>query len=108
MFKFIIALSLLIVIQGQIPGGFMDRPDLLHDPLTTSMVRLAVSELATKQNLFVTPDDVIAVASQVVNGINYMVVFKAHTPSSDRALFCTTKVYQTFTGEQSITSVNCA
>lgn len=86
----------------------MDRPDLLQDPLTTSMVRLAVSDLATTKNLLVTPDEVVAVASQVVNGINYMVVFKAHTPSSDNVLFCTTKVYSTFAGVQSVTSVNCA
>ena len=109
MFKILIALSLfLVAIQGQLIGGYHERPDLVNSPTTRTMVKLAVTELAKTQNLEVSPIDVFSVATQVVNGINFRIVFSAHNAGADNALFCTTTVYQRFTGQQSVTSVNCA
>ncbi|CAF0827362.1 unnamed protein product [Adineta steineri] len=108
MFKLLVVLSLIAAIQGQIAGGFTDRPDLLEQSSTRSMIRLAVNDLQAKQNLLVSPIKVLSVATQVVNGINYRIVFTARSMGSDSVLTCTSKVYQQFTGVQSVSSVNCA
>lgn len=106
MFKLLIALSLFIAIQAQL-GSFHDRPDLVQDPQTVSMVRLAVAELASSQNLRVLPHGIVSVATQVVNGINYRIVFTARIPSTNGVLYCTTKVYESLSGAQSVSSVSC-
>jgi hypothetical protein len=106
MFKLLVALSLFVAIQGQI-GGFTNRPDLVKDPTTQDMVRLATNELAKSQNLRVTPVNVVSVGTQVVNGVNYLVVFTARPLSGVRVYTCTAKVYQSFSGVQSVSSVNC-
>jgi hypothetical protein len=106
MFKLLVALSLFVAIQGQI-GGFANRPDLVKDPATEDMVRLATNELANSQNLRVTPVTVISVGTQLVNGINYRVVFTARSLSATGFYTCTAKVYQSFSGVQSVSSVNC-
>lgn len=108
MFKLIVALTLFVAIQGQLMGGFTDRPDLLQQPATQVMVRLATEELTKTQNLRVTPINVISVATQVVNGINYRVVFTARSLSALTFYTCTAKVYQSFAGAQSVSSVVCA
>jgi hypothetical protein len=107
MFKLLVTLSLFLAIQAQ-PGSFTDRPDLVKSSAARAMVRLAVDELASAQNLRVSAVNVVSVSSQVVNGINYRIVFEARSPSSDTVLTCTTKVYQAFSGAQSVSSVNCA
>ena len=108
MFKLLIALSLFIAIQCQIPGGFTNRPDLVNSDATRNMVKLAVNELANSQNLRVSSLNVVSVASQVVNGVNYRIVFTARPFSSNTVVVCTTKVYQSFSGAQSVSSVNCS
>jgi hypothetical protein len=106
MFKLLIALSLFIAIQAQV-GDFHDRPDLVRDPKTVSMVRLAVAELESSQNLHVLPHGIVSVATQVVNGINYRIVFTARNPSTNGVLSCTTTAYQSLDGAQSVSSVSC-
>ena len=108
MFKLLVALSLFLAIQGQLPGGFIDRPDLLKDAATRTMVRLAVNDLQAKQNLLVSPVTVVSVATQVVNGLNFRIVFTARSLSSTSAFSCTAKIYQQFSGAQSVSSVVCA
>ncbi|CAF0817159.1 unnamed protein product [Rotaria sordida] len=108
MFKLIIALSLFLAIQGQLVGGFTDRPDLIKSPVTRDMVRLATSELEKSQNLAVSPFNIVSVATQVVNGINYRIVFTARPFSSDAILMCTTKIYKPIHGAQSVSSVHCS
>ncbi|CAF3392602.1 unnamed protein product [Rotaria socialis] len=107
MFKILIALSLLVVIQGQLAGGFTDRPDLLNDATTRVMVQLSVSELAKTTNLAVSLIKVVKVATQVVNGINYRIDFIARPLSSDAVLTCSTKIYQSFQGQRTVSSVGC-
>ncbi|CAF1133046.1 unnamed protein product [Adineta ricciae] len=107
MFKLLVALSLFVAIQGQV-GGFTDRPDLLNASETTAMVRLAVNNIKDKQNLLVSPINVVSVATQLVNGINYRIVFTARSPSATGFLTCTAKVYQSFAGAQSVSSATCA
>lgn len=108
MFKLLIALAVVFAVQAQIPGGFTDRPDLIRDPSTETMVKLAVNELASGQNLRTVPLQVVSVASQVVNGINYRIVFNVRSLSDNSILTCSTKIYQSFTGTRSVSSVNCA
>ena len=108
MFKLLIALSLFLAIQGQIPGGFTNRPDLINSEVTRNMVKLAVNELANGQNLRVSPVTIASVESQVVNGVNYRIVFTARSFSSKTVVVCTTKIYQQFTGAQTVSSVSCA
>lgn len=108
MFKLLVALALVFTIQAQFAGGFTDRPDLIRSPLADSLVKLAVTELANGQNLRAIPVKVVSVASQLVNGVNYRIVFTARSPSSNTVLTCTSKVYQSFAGAQSVSSVNCA
>jgi predicted PilT family ATPase len=108
MFKILIALSLFVAIQGQLVGGFTDRPDLIGSPVTRNMVKLAVNELANGENLRVSPVNIVSVATQVVNGINYRIVFTARPFASNTLVSCTTRIYQQFSGEQSVSSVNCA
>lgn len=108
MFKILIALSLFLAIQGQIPGGYTDRPDLVKSPVTQSMVKLAVTDLAQRENLQVTPIQVINVATQVVNGVNFLVVFSAQKASTTDVVLCTATIYQPIEGPRSLTSVECA
>ncbi|UJR15903.1 hypothetical protein I4U23_002825 [Adineta vaga] len=108
MFKLFVILSMFMTIQGQLPGGFTNRPDLVKADATRTMVRLAVTDLKEKQNLLVSPVNVVNVATQVVNGINYRIVFTARSPSSSGFLTCTTKIYQQFSGLQSVSSVICS
>lgn len=107
MFKILIALSLFLAIQGQLIGGYIDRPDLLESPVTNLMVKLAVTDLAQAQNLQVTNTHVINVATQVVNGVNFLVVFTAQKADTTNLLICTAKVYQPIEGQRSLTSVQC-
>jgi len=108
MFKILIALFLFVAIQGQLPGGFTERPDLIDSPITKAMVELSVNHLANSENkLRVVSIDVLHVSSQVVNGMNYRIVFTAHPSSSDNVLLCTAQVYQSFKGQQSVSSVEC-
>lgn len=107
MFKILVALALLVAIQAQMPGGFTNRPDLINDAGTQVMVKLATSDLLQKQNLLITPVDVISVATQVVNGVNYRIIFTARQYASDMLLVCTTKIYKPFTGPQSVTTAHC-
>ncbi|CAF2370887.1 unnamed protein product [Rotaria sp. Silwood2] len=107
MFKLIIALSLFVAIQGQLVGGFTNRPDLIGSPATKAMVKLATNELAKSQNRVVSSLEVLSVATQVVNGINYRIVFSARPYTSDALLICETKIYQQFSGAQSVSSVQC-
>ena len=108
MFKLLIALVVVFAVQAQIPGGFTNRPDLLRDPATETMVKLAVNELATGQNLRTAPINVVSVATQVVNGVNYLIVFNVRSLTNNSILQCTTKIYKSFAGAQSVSSVNCA
>ena len=108
MLKLVVVLALFITIQAQLLGGFTDRPDLLKSELTVSMVKLAVAELANGQNIRAAPMNIVSVGSQVVNGVNYRVVFTARSVTTNAALTCTAKVYQSFSGSQSLSSVNCA
>lgn len=107
MFKILLALSLFVAIQGQLVGGFMDRPDLLNSPMTDSMVKLAVKDLAQKSNLNVSPIKILEVATQVVNGINYRITFTARPYATISVLTCTTKIYQPFQGPESVSSAAC-
>ncbi|CAF0792177.1 unnamed protein product [Rotaria sp. Silwood1] len=107
MFKLIIALSLFVAIQGQLVGGFTDRPDLIDSPITRNMIKLATNELKKSQNLDVSLLTVLSVATQVVNGVNYRIVFAARPYSSDGLLICETKIYRQFNGEQSVSSIRC-
>lgn len=108
MFKVLIAVALFAVIQGQLAGGFTNRPDLINEVATSAMVRLAVKDLQAKQNLLVSPINIVNVATQVVAGINYLIVFNARSTSSSTLYSCTAKIYQSFTGAQSVSSVSCA
>ena len=108
MFKILIALSLFIAIQGQLIGGYTDHPELVRSAVTRNMVKLAVAELEKKDNLQVSPIDVVSVATQVVDGLNFRVVFTANQSTSTDVLLCTTVVYQTIAGAQSVSSVQCA
>jgi hypothetical protein len=107
MFKFIVVIAFIAVIDAQISGGFVNRPDLLQSSLTESLVKLSLTELANGQNLRATPVNIVSVGTQLVNGINYQIVFVARASSSNSLLTCTTRVYQTFSGTQSVTSVKC-
>jgi hypothetical protein len=108
MFKILIALFLLVAIQGRSLGGFSDRPDLIDSPITKVMVELSVNHLANSENkLRVVRIDVLHVSRQIVNGKNYYIVFTAHPSSSDNVLVCTAKVYEPRQGEISVTSVEC-
>ena len=106
MLKLLIALSLFIAIQAQM-GGFQDRPDLIQDPKTVSMVKSAVADLESSQNFRIIPHGVVSVATQVVNGINYRIVFSARLPATNGVVYCTTQFYETLSGEQSLSSVSC-
>jgi hypothetical protein len=108
MFKLLIALSLFLAIQGQLPGGFTDRPDLIDSDVTRNMVKLAINELANGQNLRVSQITIANVQSQVVNGVNYRIIFIARSFSSNMVVVCTTKIYQQFSGAQTVSSVSCA
>ena len=108
MFKVIIALSLFLAIQGGLIGGFKNRCDLVEDPETLAMVNLAVTELAQSQNLQVTFGDIVGVATQVVNGLNYRIIFTARDSATNNEVFCATKIYQSFSGARSVSSVGCA
>ena len=108
MFKILIALSLFLAVQCQLMAGFVDRPDLVQSPTTKLMVKAAVTELAKTQNIEVTPIDVYSVATQLVNGLNFRIVFSAHHSASENIVFCTAKVYQAFNGQRSVNSVECA
>lgn len=108
MFKILIALSLFLAIQGQLIGGYTDRPDLVKSPVTQSMVKLAVAELAQRENLQVTPVQIVNVGTQVVNGVNFLVVFSAEKTSTTDVVLCTAKIYQPIEGPRSLTSVECA
>ena len=108
MFKLLVALAVVFAVQAQIPGGFTDRPELVRDPSTNALVKLAVTELATSQNLRAVPLNVVSVATQVVNGINYRIVFNVRSVSNNAIQTCTTKIYQSFSGAQSVSSVSCA
>lgn len=109
MFKILITLSLfLVAIQGQLVGGYIDRPDLLESPVTQLMVKLAVNDLAQAQNLQVTGTHVVNVATQLVNGVNFLVVFTAQKADTSDVLLCSAKFYQPIEGARSLTSVQCA
>ena len=108
MFQLLVLLALALTSQAQLAGGFTDRPDLLRSPATSAMVKLAVTELANGQNLRAVPVNVVSVASQLVNGVNYRVVFTARSAGSANILTCTSKIYQSFAGVQSLSSVTCA
>lgn len=108
MLKLVVVLALFITIQAQLLGGFTDRPDLLDSALTRSMVKLAVTELANGQNIRASPMNIVSVSSQVVNGVNYRVVFTARSVTTNAGLTCTAKVFQQFSGAQSLSSVTCA
>ncbi len=109
MFKLLLALSLFLVIQCRSPilGGYTNRPDLIKSPITQSMVKLAVIELARSENLQVKPIAVISVSSQLVNGINYRIEFTAGTQLSGAILNCVTQIYKPFIGQPSVSSVEC-
>jgi len=107
MFKLLIALALFVAIQGGLPGGFTDRPELVESPETVTMVNLSLGELEKSQNLRALPVKVLHVSTQVVNGINYRIVFTARPYTSTNVLICKAKVYQSFNGAQSVSSVEC-
>jgi hypothetical protein len=108
MFKILIALALFLAIQGQFPGGYIDNPELIQKVETQDMVKLAVAELAKTDNLEVTHTNVVSVATQIVNGINFRIVFTAHQSSSIDVLRCEATIYQRFQGARSVSSVKCA
>ncbi|CAF0787389.1 unnamed protein product [Adineta steineri] len=107
MFKLLVVLALVAAIQGQLPGGFTNRPELVDQESTGALVRLAVQELKDQQNLFVSPVKVLTVGTQVVAGMNYHIVFTARSFSTAGVLTCTARVYQHFTGVQTVSSVAC-
>ena len=108
MLKFLVLFAVIFAVQAQLPGGFTDRPELVRDPSTDALVKLAINELATGQNLRAVPLNVVSVATQVVNGINYRIVFNVRSLSNNAIQKCTTKIYRSLSGAQSVSSVSCA
>ncbi|CAF0787371.1 unnamed protein product [Adineta steineri] len=106
MFKLLVVLSLIAVIQCQIPGGYGDRPELVEDVSTRAMIRLAVLDLKSK-NIIITPTTVVSVQSQSMVGTNFKIVFTARSASAPDGLTCTTIVYEHWSLTQSVTSVDC-
>lgn len=120
MFKVLIALSLFVAIQGQLVrgttstgkpdliGGFKDRPELIGTTATQNMVRTAIIDLAQSQNILATPVNVLSVATQLVHGLNYRIVFTARSFTSDSTIVCTAKFFEQFGGPSTLSSVTCA
>ncbi|CAF1074414.1 unnamed protein product [Adineta steineri] len=106
MFKLLVVLSLIAVIQCQMPGGYGDRPELVEDVSTRAMVRLAVLDLKSK-NIVITPIKVLKVQTQSMMGTNFKIVFTARATSAPDGLTCTTIVYEHWSLTQSVTSVEC-
>jgi hypothetical protein len=107
MFKLLIALSVFLAIQGQLPGGYTSHPELVKSAVTRNMVKLAVIELARTENVLVTPIDVVSVETQVVNGQNFRIIFTAGENSSGDVRLCTSVIYQSFNGAQSVSHIKC-
>lgn len=108
MFKVLIALSLFIAIQGQLIGGFKNRPDLLSAPATENMIKIAIADVAQTENILLSPVNVLSVATQVVNGLNYRVVFTARSFSDNDTHVCIAKFYQPIGATPALSAVNCA
>ena len=107
MLKIVIAIALIFAAQAQLLGGFTNHPELISSQLTRDFVDLAVNDLATRQNIRAVPINVISVATQLVNGLNYRIVFNARSPVDGQILTCTAKAYQSFSGEKALSSVTC-
>jgi len=110
MFKLLIALSLFAAIQCQLLGSFTDRPELLQDPLTQSMVELAINQYAETENVRLVPVNVLNVATKVVNGVLYRITFTAGPTSSQSTFVCTAKIYQSAITSNGllVSSIQCA
>jgi hypothetical protein len=107
MFKLLVALSLLVAIQGQL-GGFINRLDLVDSEITQPMIKMAIQKLSATENVQVSLVKVVDVATQIVNGINYRINFIGRSLSTNTFVTCATQIYQPFNGPESVTSVKCA
>ncbi|CAF0787407.1 unnamed protein product [Adineta steineri] len=107
MFKLLVVFALVAAIQGQLPGGLTNRPELVDQESTRAMVRLAVIDLKNKENLLVSQGKVLSVETQSVSGRIFRIVFQARSILTAAVLICRTEIHQNINGIQSVLSVEC-
>ncbi|CAF1170224.1 unnamed protein product [Adineta steineri] len=114
MFKLLVVLSFIAVIQSQLDGGFpslggySDHPELIEDVSTRALVRLVVSDLKVNQNLIVTPVKILSVQTQSMYGVTFKIGFTARSTSAPDGLTCTAVVHSGLGDVQTVLSVDCA
>jgi hypothetical protein len=78
MFKLAAVLLMLVVacngLFGNLPGGYVDRPELIKDPTVQALIQYVSESLSQPENAL-KPLETLRVQTQVVNGMNYKIDF---------------------------------